>query len=341
MRFRANVGHPPFIIVKRANPVTMVGQAVGLTLGTGGTVYTPTHYVAPFASVSGASNDYTDLGAAAYAAATSTGTPTTLGTAMARAVAPNKVRVAPGTYSAPHTSDRWVASFSAAASNSTASDPLVFFAQYPAASNYGSTSLYSTVAKIGSASGTNNPVLGPGESRNYIIFDGFYCDETNALSAPNGGVFQLHATTGSEYRRCVVDRGSGTITYAVGYNANAFYAESTINCKVRDCRINGYVLRTGGVITQPNLEMYNSTGFVAEYCTLDNFGIGMFQKESDTGWSSTGTFRYNLFKNGGSCLWVQQGASYSCHHNLCYNVSTGFEVDGGPVVGRPALDLDV
>lgn len=67
MRFRANVGHPPFIIVKRANPVTMVGQAVGLTLGTGGTVYTPTHYVAPFASVSGASNDYTDLGAAAYA----------------------------------------------------------------------------------------------------------------------------------------------------------------------------------------------------------------------------------------------------------------------------------
>ncbi len=299
--------------------------------------YVASHHVAPFTSVPGAMNDYVDLGSSAWAAAVSSGTPTNFGTALARAQAPNKVRLRAGEYGGPYTGNRWIPSFAAAATNSNPDNPLVFFTENPAAavSVYGTPSLYSTLRKVGTPFGTDNPVLGvlDGNTRNHIVFDGFHVNEADALSAPNGGIFQLAATTGLQYRRCAITRGNGTLFYAAGHNANPFYAEGCINCAVLDCMLDGFVRRSDGVIHQNNssLEVYNSTGLLVMNNDFQNFGYGLFQKESDNQWSTTGAYRYNRFTNGGLAINVQQGSLFECDHNLAIDVDTGFHGDGGPV----------
>lgn len=60
--------------------------------------FTPTHFVAPYTSVSGAANDDQDMGEVAYNNAQSGGTPTTIGTALRRAIAPHGIGAFPGLY---------------------------------------------------------------------------------------------------------------------------------------------------------------------------------------------------------------------------------------------------
>lgn len=309
--------------------------------GTQSGTYTATHYVAPYTSVTGASGD-TDVQTASAFANSNESNPCTFACALANATAGNKVQLAPGVYNGSSTGNRFIPSF-APANEGTAADPIVFFAKYPAAYNRGSTSLYTEVRKPTTTTTVNGftvpasgacPVLGNNTQSDYIIFDGFYANEAEAYSAPNGGIFLAHAATGIEFRRCFIERGSGVLYYQAGHNGNPFYAESTINSKILDCVVTGYVLRASlpAIIHQNNssIEVYNSTGWVVRNCYLENFGYGMFQKESDNQWSTEGTWEYNHLLNGKSAINVQQG-TFVGRYNLIVGADEGIHGDGGPV----------
>lgn len=343
--FRAAIGHGPFVHVKRANPVTLLGQTVGLTIGSSSAfTYTPTHYVAPFASV-GAANDYTDLGQPAYDASVSSGTPTTLGTAMAHAVGGNKVRCSPGVYVGNLTGSRNTPSFRPSGIG-TSVNPIIFFAQYPAAYNWGSTSLYSEIRRPGALSGTLCPAMGAVSGSNYVFFDGFYGDEEQTLSAPNRGLFYAGGgVTGVQYRRCAFTRG-GDYTGTSGHNPNAIYFEGTVNSVVTDCYFSGRVRVYPSNLRQTgNIEVYNSDGYLLQYNTHDGNYTGQYIKENDDPtYSTDGRMCYNRFLNVQRGLLQQQGVANEIDHNLVYlcNASDAFaaiDLIGGPP--RPNKDYNI
>lgn len=259
------------------------------TAGSGSITYVATHYVAPFASVSGASNDYADLGATSWANAVNSGTPTTLGTAMARASGSNKVQVAPGTYvgQSRDSMSGWSAAFAPLNHGTSAAEPLVFFAQHPAATNYGSTSLYSelrstitpavSTPRCGVISSRQGDVAG----RNYVIFDGFYINELESRSGPSAGTGNISGgSIGCEFRRFVVDRSDvpdyNTAAGANGYNGNCFWIGNSYNSRAVDCVFTG----TSTLSNQNDacVEFYNADTPTIEHCTATNAGHGVFNK---------------------------------------------------------------
>lgn len=247
--------------------------------GGGGGAYAATHYVAPFASVAGASNDYADLGATSWTNAANSGTPTTLGTACARAVAGNKVQCAAGTYTGTRNSDRWTAIWVAANAGSYG-NPIIFFAVNPAATDPGTTANHSKLdgpftVYVGGAKG---PIVAI--NTNYVIWDGFMANEAESRAGPSSGLFQMNSTTGSEFRRIMIDR-TGVTDYNTwsggpGYNGNAFFSQVTTDCKWRDIYVTG-----DGNITNQNdsvIELYNATNGTIEYGTWLNCGPAIFVK---------------------------------------------------------------
>lgn len=309
-----------------------------VTTGGGGSqsgTYTATHYVAPFASVSGATNDYSDLGATSWANAASSGTPTTLGTAMARAVAGNNVRCGPGVYIGLPGLQRFTPSF-CPANAGTVSSPIVFFAQYPGAYNYGSTSLYSEIRKSDSAPGPSNvnAVLGPGPNGDHIIFDGFYADEDLTPSGPSAGIFQIASTSvGVQFRRCLLERGNSYT--AAGYNANAIYLENCTDAVVTDCYFVGRITFYQSNKRQTgNIEVYDSANYLLKNNTHDGNYTGQYIKENEESPATYGRQCYNKFLNCDRAFGMQQGDN-EADHNLVYSVAgggaaAGFFSAGGP-----------
>lgn len=267
------------------------------------TSYVATHYVAPFASVSGASNDYDDLGATAWANATSSGTPTTLGTACARAVAGNKVRCAPGLY----TGERWdlgvegvsehrdVGCFQPA-NNGTNGNPIIFFAQYPAANNYSNSGLLSELTRPNPPEPVTDYaspcflMLG-----NDVVIDGFHVDERNTVVGPDSNLIRLGGPTRCEVRRCAVTRDSTpSASYNNGYNANPLGAYNSIDCKFTDCYAFGCA--TDAHLNHSALEFYGNQNMVVEYCTFENAWYSTFAKDDNT-FTQDVTYRYCKFLN--------------------------------------------
>ena len=305
--------------------------------------YVATHYVVPYASASGSpANDYVDSGATVWANAASEGTPCNFGTALARATAGNNVRVWLGIYLGPQTGNRFIPSF-APANSGTVSNPLIFFAPYPAATNYGSPSLYTEVRKIGVAGGTNCPVLGV-TNKNYVIFDGFYADEDYNYAAPNGGIFLLQLTTGPALRRVAIRRSTGA-SYPAGYNGNAIYLEATIDAVITDSLLSGHATSQGNIHNDSNNEIYNSANYLVENNTFDGHNVGFFCKENDAGspYVTSGTVRYNRFLNGRRHIEIQQGVTNVVHNNLLYSMSqsgdSAIVMDAGPNRGNEDLNF--
>lgn len=332
-RFRASVGHPPFIIVKRANPVNLVGQAVGLTLGSGTFAYTPSHYVAPFASVSGASNDYADLGATSWANAANSGTPTTLGTAMARAVAGNKVQCAAGLY----TGENWNLGSSASThrytgcfqptNNGTFGNPIIFFAVNPAANNYGSTELYSEIRRPSQVAGgtdTASPLTLCPSGSSYIVFDGFYANEAQVRPGAVSGLFSMNDCSNCEYRRMVADRDATltTTTYPNGGNFGMLYIDGTTNCKLADVYVNGQPGTTSD--NDANIELYGNLGLIVEYCTFEDARWPLYVKTNSLTQNQTPTIRYCKFLNCRSGPENQTNQSVTYLQNLVIALDVGF-----------------
>ena len=300
------------------------------------TGYTATHYVAPYASVSGAANDYADLGVASWSAASNAATPTTLGTAMARASGSNKVQVAPGVYAGINvtTGSGWICSFAAAHSGTSAADPLVFFAQYPAAHNYGNTALYSEIRRATVAADGLSGVMGPLAGSNYVVFDGFYMNEAVTPSGPNKGMFQCNNSTGTQFRRIAVDRGNN-YTGTAGYNPNAIYGENTIDLVVSDCLFTGRPIYPSNLRQTANVELYNSANYLLQYNTHNGALCGQHAKENEVYgvYTQWGRMLYNRFNGVTKSIVVQQGTSHEIAYNLTYGSTVGemaFEISTGP-----------
>lgn len=265
--------------------------------------YTPTHYVAPFASVAGAANDYTDLGQPAFNAATNSSTPTTLGTASRWYVPGNRIRIEPGVLmgenwnlGAGASTHRDVGCFHFAR-NGTAQDPVIFFARYPATANYGSTALYTEVRRPNPpepiTATASPPILITGA---YVFVDGLYADERVTIPGPDSNLFRFGGGNNNEFRRCAVDRDpTPSPSYNGGYNANPFGAYNSINCRIVDCYVKGSA--SGAHLNHSAMDFYGNQGMVVEYCTIEDGWYSVFAKTDDT-FAQDVTFRFNKFLNG-------------------------------------------
>lgn len=247
--------------------------------------YPTTQYVAPYASVSGATSDQQDLGATAWTNAANSGTPTTLGTAMARATAGSYVQCAPGVYIGTLVNSRWSAPFKPANSGSSG-NPIVFFAQYPGAYNEGSTSLYSELRADTTA--IRAAVAGITGGQDYIIFDGFVFDQTYSYPRPSNGNFCIGSTTGAnncEIRRflCLNQEQPS------GDNYSNFFVEAATNFRLTDTRGRGG--NTGG--EGDLITMYGCVNFMLEHNECIDMRIGMYAKGSNGSTYNSGTMRYN------------------------------------------------
>jgi len=187
--------------------------------------YVATHYVAPFAEVTGATSDYDVQNSLVFSNATSSGSPCTLACAMANATAGHQVQCAPGVIigSTSGPGHRYLSDFMPTNSG-ILGDPIVFFAQYPAVANHGSTELYTEMRKQNAEGST----MGAGGS-DYIVFDGFYFDENFNLPANDGGTLILGSgSTGIEARRCSFLRTGASDThgaYNTGANKNPVFLQ--------------------------------------------------------------------------------------------------------------------
>lgn len=309
--------------------------------------YTATHYVAPWASVAGAASDEEDMGATAWANATNSGTPTTLGTWKARATAGTYTRCAPGTYTGASQGDRWVAVWAPANSGSSG-NPIVLFAQYPAATNRNNPELWSNVSRPWSTydAAARGPIFNNGPGTNGgntdIIYDGFAVDESVSRSGASSGLFQLHVAERCEWRRMLVDRRNvsdyNTWSSGSGYNGNSFFNDTAIDCKNRD-----FLILSTNSLTNHNdaaVEVYNSPNYIHEYGEAEN-GRGIFIKENryDAGlggllgqppYVTSSITRYCKFTDCLAAVEHQQGVTNDVYQNLFIDCAQAFAIDAGP-----------
>lgn len=309
------------------SPETRVSDVVvsaSFTPSAGGFAYTPTHFVAPFASVAGASSDE-DTTATAFTSCTSSGTPCTLGEAMAEATAGDVVRIGQGVYYGTETNDRNTPAFEPA-NNGALGNPIIFFAEYPSAYNYGSTSLYSELRKSGFspppvASSNEGSVMGA-MGQDYIIFDGFFAKFSTAFPGGTAGVFRAAAgSIGVEFRRIAI--AADTAPPISGWNANGIWIGESTGTRIVDSYFDG---AANGSHNQAAIETYGAIDLVIENNTFDNLdGYGVYIKGTDPiniGFNTDVIIRKNRFVDGSMAVGVTQGAQvYS-------NLFTGTLVPG-------------
>lgn len=234
-------------------------------------MYTATHYVAPYAEVSGATSDMDVTNGTSFSSATSPSSPCTYGEALANATAGDVVELAPGVYWTTDGPSAYLAGFRPTNSG-TFLLPIIFFARYPASLYYDQPSLRSEVRKTG----TDTPALGPGEGCNYIIFDGIYINEEYVYPAHNEGCVIIR-NTGCEYRRMAFDRYTGR-TYSSGDNANCLMFHESIDGKVFDCRFNGKVLSSSH--NNGTINIYNSKNYLITHCYFEDGYTAVYSKEN-------------------------------------------------------------
>lgn len=251
--------------------------------------YTVTQYVAPFALVSGATSDEEDRGATAWTNASSESTPTTMGTAMARAVAGNIIEAAPGNYlGAIVGANTPIFQFAQAG---TSGNPIILTGKYPAAYNATERSQFKRIADPGT--GESCPIWG---SRNYTILDGFYFNYADGASPHTRGILYFgFAMTGMEARRCRFLRADLNGADS-GDNFNCIHFHGATSCKVRDCLFeNGY--DDIGSHNCAAMTFYGSLDVTIENNTFDNVTTGIYVKASDGTNYSSGVIRFNYFYN--------------------------------------------
>lgn len=296
-------------------PLILLSHVIRAALSVA-TVYTPTHYVAPFASVAGATNDYDDLGATAWTNAATSGTPTTLGTAMARAVAGNKVRCAAGVYAKLWNGDGTIGFKTT--NSGTSGNPIVFYAATPAATNRGSPGLFSELRWSGSyptiVAGGGEGIIGSNlqGGGNYVVIDGFFARATYAPPYSSQGAL-VAGVTGIEFRRIYYDYETTTPT---GDNYNAFWIRGSVDCKILDCYITGGY--GSGARNASCITPYYAQNFLIQNNYFYNVNSGVFVKVADAQ-PQYGRICYNRFEQVSlAALHVKEAsaAGVEIDHNL-------------------------
>lgn len=145
--------------------------------GGGNPSYTATHYVAPYASVAGATSDMDTANGPAYSTCTTISAPCTAAEVMASATAGDQVEFAPGIYSLTANTggnqDQEPALYPT--NSGTSGNPIVFFARNRAVANQGNASAITELRTDAANNSSGSPVIGT-YGQDYITWDGFKID---------------------------------------------------------------------------------------------------------------------------------------------------------------------
>jgi hypothetical protein len=283
--------------------------------------YTVTHYVAPFASVSGATSDGQNISAGSYSSATNSATPTTLGTAFARASAGHIIELAPGTYSAEGGSGEDEAAFSIGV-NGSAGNPIIFCAEYPATHNDSNRSKIRNTDASSVVSG-RAPVI---KMNTYCIIDGLWFDYADGgLPSTRGVCATGFGTTNVGFRRLRFDRtdlGSDDD----GDNYGCLHLRGTNTIEVSNCKFLGGFSGTASE-NEACVETYGARNVTIEHCEFDDVATGFYIKGTDGTYGSNGVIRYNKLKNVGQAFRMLCGAyntagQMEIYQNLIYQDGT-------------------
>jgi hypothetical protein len=276
------------------------------------TGYTPTHYVT--ANATGAGNG-------------SIGSPWTLQQAMTNAVAGNRVRVAAGIYSATRGTS-WTTAFYPRNSG-TALNPIVFYAETPAATNRSTPAAFSELRVSNpTALPSGSGVLGSsveGGNASHVVFDGFYARRTHAPPYSSKGAFSTNGVSGIKYRRIYYDYEGSTLD---DDNYCAFFVQGSSDVSIEDCYITGNYgsgNHNGSCIT-----FYYCPNFTVRNNEFYNFNCGVYVKVA-YGTPQYGEISYNRFEQSSHFAMSLKDSSsqgVSIHHNLSVRASA-FEIDNG------------
>lgn len=236
----------------------------------GGSSYTATHYVAPYASVSGGISDTNAVVGTAYASATTISSPCTLGAALLNASAGDIIECAAGVFTGSIGSDRFTPAWMFANSG-TSLNPIIIYALNPASHNAsGRTELRNgeTTDDAGSPTfGANN--------QDYIIWDGFFVNENVSASTPDTSPAIMSNCQGIEFRRCVI-QGDPYETRIDNHSSIRIEASSDV--KVLDCKM--YDNYTGqNAFNGSCIMVYSSENIEFAYNGMYNSDSGIFIKD--------------------------------------------------------------
>lgn len=246
--------------------------------GSGSPSYTATHYVEAYDGGAGpGTSDFDTQTSGAFAAAAAsneTPVPCTIWCALTYATAGDMVQLAPGLYVGnpnPAVQNRFKPRFRPA-NNGTSGNPIIFFAENPAATNLGSPSLFTELtANQATLPANPQPTFGcygetlQAEGQEYIIWDGIYVSQENGAHPFHGQCSLAYHTLDVEIRRCVFDRtetGGGDQFCAINL-------ESATDVRIVDCVFRG---GSSNPPTGPSshndgaITIYSGYNFLIEYC---------------------------------------------------------------------------
>ncbi len=219
----------------------------------GSTTYDATHFVASYAESRyiqrNAASDHDpmddggDRGAAAYAACRDDSTPCTLRVAVENCSAGDRIQMAPGRYVATQTVEAELEGNHHAwyhvQCTGTPDDPVVFFAEHPAAYNRDDPSLWTEFYReFGGPLPDANPEPFFGITTDYITLDGIYANADDTTPAEEEGIVLVGgAATGGEVRRVYVVMDD--VDFDTGENKSAIFLNNHYGARVTDSYFDG------------------------------------------------------------------------------------------------------
>lgn len=250
------------------------------------------------------SNPWRTIGRAAWGS-TSRGAPNQSQAARAG----DTVTVRAGTYSTAGTGDRFDPAYNPANSG-TSSAPIVFQAEGR--------------VRLNLSSGAG-PVIGA-YSRDYIVWRGFYINESTAPSVSDTGSVVLVSTRGSVIENCEID-GAGTAGGRLD-NHNGVRLEYATDVVVRNNRIYNVLFGNGSLHHNgAGIMSYYGNRALIENNEIHSCGSGIFVKGGD---NRDFTIRYNITRNTGKgivFMYTNASGQHNVYQNVSMNNENGISVD--------------
>lgn len=282
---------------------------------------TYTHYVAPYASVPGATSDYDTTNGTPYASATNIATPCTLGEFLANAVAGNIAGLMSGTYVPDYTglTDATIPAFRPAGSGLIGLNPITIKAYT------GETPVIN-----GNPALPDVPAFGATTGSHYIIWDGI----TGTIADTSGGyntnyLFHFYESTYSEVRNCTFN---GVVNGAGG-NTALIRFERADHSKAYNNTLTGNLGGTNETNTAA-VWVFGSTDVEVYQNDITNCSNGIMQK---TGPNQNNLYYLNYIYAGvsggaGGGIFLNEqfatGIAGSAYNNLVIGFAIGIWIEG-------------
>ncbi len=321
--------------------------------------FTISHYVAPFASVSGATSDDDDMGSTAWTNSSNIATPTTIGTALRRAVAGNNVGAFEGQYTrtaaqAGTSSFPNIPTFNFTNSGTSHSSPIRLICRYKPTKATTDPSDYSQFSN-GVTSGTSGFTTIGSTGRDYIHWHNAYVEEDTSRTRMEVGMAALsgEGSVGGRLIGCYLQSFS-TADHDTGSNHSCVWFNEGSDMFMENCLVDGIEAPGGNdnvacfhMFTTRNsgarhCEFRNSIstayvkynhgsaagmwGIVIEYCKHSNMSShGVRFGDPSTDDSTRNTIRHNLFTSlaeggaGGAAL-VPDYANNNANSPGCWDI---------------------